>query len=329
MKRHFYLLVLVVFVLSCEDVIQPQLPDADAPLVVDAWLYRKAEPQTISITRANTYFNQDDPEGISGAVVNVYDTEDLENPIVFNEDPENPGKYVWMPVDETDSFGTVGKTYALDIELNGEHFNSISTLNRVPKVDSITWRLEPGNAIVDDAYFGEFWARDFEGPGDTYWIKTWKNGEFLSKPLEIFIAYDAGFSEDGNADGFTFIQPIRDAINPFDEDDDEIFLPPYKDPRCGTEDELELEELDSVYVEINSITYEAFFFLFQVQLQTNRPGGFGELFATPLANVQSNIFSEDSEQKVVGFFCTSAVSGLGRTFDCDAICDKDCKANGS
>ncbi len=304
MKKLLTPILVVLLIWGCEDVINPELPDADAPIVIDAWLYRKAEPQVISITRANTYFNQDEPQGISGAVITVTDTDDPLNPIIFTE--EEPGKYVWNPVDETDSFGDIGKNYLLDIELNGEHFNSVSSMNRVPKVDSITWRLEPGNPFVDDAYFGEFWARDFVGAGDTYWIKAWKNGEFLSKPLELFIAYDAGFSQDGNADGLIFIQPIRDAMNPFDQADDGSFLPPY-------------ELGDSAYVEISSITYEAFFFLFQVQLQTNRPGGFGELFSTPLANTHSNIFSEDSDQKVVGFFCTSAVSGNGRKFTEEAI----------
>jgi len=318
MKKLFLPFVVAVLFSGCEDVIDPGLPEADDPIVVDAWLYRKAEPQTISITRANAYFDQNTPQGISGATVNVYDADDLSSPLPFLE--EEPGKYVWNPINPSDSFGSVGQTYVLDIELNGDHFNSVSSMNRVPKVDSITWRLEPENAFFDDAYFGEFWARDFAGEGDVYWIKTWKNGEFLSKPHEIFIAYDAGFSEDGNADGLTFIQPIRDAMNPFDQDEDNNFLPPYKDPLCENGlSTLPREELDSAYVEINSITYEAYFFLFQVQLQTNRPGGFGELFSTPLANSNSNIFSDDSDQKIVGFFCTSAVSGLGRKFDCDAV----------
>ena len=95
-------------------------------------------------------------------------------------------------------------------------------------------------------------------------------------------------------------------MNPFELDDDDQLIAPYV---LG----------DSAYVEINSITPEAFFFLQQVQIQINRPGGFGELFATPLANVQSNIFSDNPREKVVGFFCTSATSGLGRKFTEDAI----------
>ena len=105
----------------------------------------------------------------------------------------------------------------------------------------------------------------------------------------------------------TFIQPIRDGINPFETDEDDEFIPPFTGP--GE---------DSIYVEINSITPEAWFFWNQVIIQTDRPGGFGELFATPLANIESNIQAQDDEQ-VVGFFCVSAVKALGRKFTEDAI----------
>ncbi len=99
----------------------------------------------------------------------------------------------------------------------------------------------------------------------------------MNNPDEINIAFDAGFSEGGNIDGLLFIPPIRDTINPFDEEDNE-FLSPFADG-------------DDVEVEIYSITNEAFIFLNEMALQINRPGGFAELFATPLSNVPTNIVS--------------------------------------
>ena len=313
MRSLFNLLLIVTIVAGCDDVINPKLPTAEAPLVIDAWLYRKAEPQTITISKANTYFDQSDPQAMTGATVIVTDLADLQNPIVFNE--ESAGKYVWNPIDENDSFGDIGSDYRLDIELNGENFQAYSSLNPVPKVDSITWRLEEGNAFFDDAYFGEFWSRDLSGDGDTYWVKTWKNGEYLSKPAEIIVTYDAGFSPDGNADGCYFIRPIRDGINPFDVDDEGRLISPY---------ELkEGDDADFVYVELTSITPEAWFFLNQLQEQTDREGGFAELFATPLANIEPNITSENSKLNLVGFFCTSAVSGKGRKFTVDAIYENE------
>ncbi|WP_420317063.1 DUF4249 family protein [Ekhidna sp.] len=303
MKKLLY--ILSVFVLfSCEDDIIVQLADADPILAFDAWIYRKAEKQTINITRTNAYFDGTAPEGVTGASVLVVDADGTVYP--FNE--EEPGVYSWLPADEADSFGTVGQTYFLDVQIEGKQYGSISKMGRVPEIDSITWRFEEGSFGLEDFYVAEFWARDFEGEGDAYWIKSWKNGTYLNKPTEINLSFDGAFSPGGNADGLTFIQPIRDSINPFETDEDDEFIPPFTGP----------EEEDSVYVEINSITPEAWFFWNQVIIQTDRPGSFGELFATSLANVESNIQTTDDEQ-IVGFFCVSAVKGFGRKFTEDAI----------
>lgn len=304
MKNLIILAISVFILMACEDRIFPELPSANAPIVIDAWLYHTANEQTIKILRSNSYFDDAPYAGISGASVKVTDITD--NVTIYDFQESAPGIYTWIGLEKTDSFGIMNHEYRLDITLNDRSYTAYSMIRRVPKIDSITWRLEPANAFIDASYFGEFWSRDPFGPGDAYWIKSWKNGSLLSKPSEINIAYDAGFSSGGNADGLIFIQPIRDGMNPFDFDENGDFQAPYK---LG----------DSAYVEINSITEEAFFFLQQVQIQIDRPGGFGELFATPLANIQSNVLSSDPKEKVVGFFCTSAVSGLGRKFTEDAI----------
>jgi hypothetical protein len=186
-------------------------------------------------------------------------------------------------------------------------------MNRVPEVDSISFRFEEGNEFFPDAYFAGVFARDFQGPGDTYWIKAWKNGEYLNLPGEINIAYDAGGSPGATVDGIPFIQPIRDGINPFDQDENDDFLPPF-------------EPGDSVYVEIHSLNYDSYIFLNEVAIQTNRPGGFAELFAQPLANVSTNIQVSNempNATKAIGFFTVSAVSSAGRKLDPNNLPPKD------
>lgn len=298
MKKYLFLLLIISF--GCDTEINPDLPNVEPLVAVDAWLYRKAEPQTISITVTNTYFDNSAPVGISDATVRVVNIENPSEIYFFTEGSE--GIYTWSPASATDTFGIVGESYVLDMVIQEVNYTSFTTLNRVPTIDSLTWRFSEGDAFTPDAYFANFWARDFEGAGDTYWIKSWKNGELLTKPSEINIAFDAAFGDDSGADGLIFIQPIRENINPFDFDDEDMLINPFD---LG----------DSIFVEINSITIEAFYFLAQVQEQTDREGGFSELFAVPLANVQSNIFSENSDEKVVGFFCISATNSMGKVFE--------------
>ena len=125
---------------------------------------------------------------------------------------------------------------------------------------------------------------------------------------------DAGASSEGAIiDGIPFIPPIRRAVTKFNSDDDGNFLSPFV-------------KGDSLYVEIHSVTYEAFDFLNKTAIQINRPGGFSELFAVSLSNVPTNLvvtnISDESinpNYPVVGFFNVSSVHGLGNTLDDEEI----------
>jgi hypothetical protein len=290
----------VCILFSCDKVINPDLETAQPVLVVEAWLNDKPEKQIIQLTKTQPYFDTSTPIGVSGAAVVV--TDDLNATYTFVDDGTNTGTYQWTPP-LGQNFGAVGRKYTLTVQTNGETFEAISQMKRTATVDSITFTIKQNFQFPDDSYVAEFWATDPKGAGDTYWIKAFKNKTFLNKPMEINVAFDAGFSAGGDFDGATFIPPIRDAINPVDKDpNSNKNLPPYV---AG----------DSVYVEIHSLSLEAFDHLQQVIIQTQRTGGFGALFAKPIDNVSSNILNTNPNgSKVVGFFNVSAVKGLGKKF---------------
>ena len=264
--------------MACEDDIFPELEVVDPSLVIDAWVDNRPIPQVIKIHRTLPYYEAQTPPGVSNAL--VYITDETGRLYTFNEGT-TPGDYILLPDSSGSVFQGIGLAYQLNVEVDNEIYFAQTVMNRVPEIDSISFRFEPDRGFIQSSYFAELFARDFEGPGDTYWIKTWKNGEFLQKPAEMNLVFDAGFSAGGNVDGITFIQPIRDGINPFEIDENDRLVPPYLPG-------------DQVYVEIHSITNESFFFLHELRIQTDRHGGFAELFAVPLANISTNIRNMDS-----------------------------------
>ena len=307
MRQSIKILFLFILLSSCEDQITPELEDAPPVVIVDAFLTNQDSIQQIKVMLSAPYFENAPLDGVSGAVVEVFNSNGTT--VLFAE--EEPGVYEWDP-GINGPIADIGDTLTLNISIQDDLYSAISVLNRVPDIDSISFRFEEENLFLPDSYFAEFWSRDLIGAGDTYWIKSYKNGAYLNQPNEINIAFDAGFSEGGNVDGLIFIPPIRDAINPFEEDENDDFQSPFEDG-------------DSVFVEIHSISNETFFFLNEVRIQTDRPGGFAELFATPLSNVRTNInYSGSSENvQVTGFFNVAAVSSAGKTLDVSTVPRED------
>lgn len=291
--------LLALIFLSCETIIDPRLEQTEPVLVVDAWLTAHSKDQVIKLTQTQPYFENSTIPAVSGATVSLKNDTDGRT-FTFTETTN--GSYLWQPVNTADSLGQIGDSFTLSILTGSDSYTSNSKIGRVPKIDSVTFTFQEASGAFPEFYLGEFWAKDPIGKGDAYWIKAWRNDTLLLKPSEINIAFDAGFTEASPIDGITFIAPIRSAISPFETDDDGNVLKPY-------------EPGDSVYVEILSLNKAAFNFLFEVSIQTDRPGGFGELFASPFANVSTNVFNNNPNgKKAVGFFNIGTVSGMGKKF---------------
>ena len=295
--RNTLLPFLLLILISCEDIITPELPTNDPILVVDAWLNNLNEQQKIILSSTQDYLDSTSSPSVSGAIVQVSD--DQGN--VFDFIESVPGEYVWQPTILKNNLGDVGSSYTLNIQHDGKEIIAQSTMNRTSTIDSINFVR---GQFPEGSYYAEFWSREEVGIGDAYWIKSYVNGIYQNGLDDIITCIDAGASSEGAViDGIPFIPPIRRGITRFETDDDGDFISPFN-------------EGDSLYVEIHSVTYEAFDFLNKTSIQINRPGGFGELFAVSLSNVPTNLqVVNDNRFPVVGFFNISAVHGMGNTLD--------------
>ena len=265
--------------------------------MVDAWLNNLNEQQKIILSSTQDYLDSTSSPSVSGAIVQVSDN--LGN--VFDFVESLPGEYVWQPTNLKNNLGDVGSSFTLNIQHDGKEIIAQSTMNRTSTIDSVNFVR---GQFPEGSYYAEFWSREEAGIGDAYWIKSYVNGIYQNGLDDIITCIDAGASSEGAViDGIPFIPPIRRGITRFETDDDGDFISPFN-------------KGDSIYVEIHSVTYEAFDFLNKTSIQINRPGGFGELFAVSLSNVPTNLqVVNDNRFPVVGFFNISAVHGMGNTLD--------------
>ncbi|GAA4456408.1 hypothetical protein GCM10023189_25610 [Nibrella saemangeumensis] len=265
---------------SCETVIEADLDEGPEQLSVDAIITDQPGVQTIRLTKTAPYLANRPTPAATGAVVTVTDNTGR---IYQFTDPDNDGNYTWQPT-TTDTLGQIGRTYVLRIQYQGEEYQSLSRMNRVPTVDSIIFRKEKVSPLpnAEEGYQAEFFARDPAGAPDYARIRFFRNGVLQNRPNDLVVTYDGAFNGSGNTDGLLFIRPIRQSINP------ENFY----------------AENDTVTVEIQSITPEAFYFFLELREQVSNGG----LFATPPANVPTNVVNANaSGPKATGFFIASAV----------------------
>lgn len=286
----FWVLVLCLVLSACEDVIDVEVDDVDAVIVIDAWLDDQNTEHVVRVTRSQTYFDNSPPQGVEDAVVTVSRSDGK----TFDFVAQGDGYYkVSVAID---SLGEVGDLYQLSVVVDESIYTAQAMMHRVPPIDSIGIEFRDDELFSDDGYYANFFARDFPGTGDAYWIKTYANGRYLDKASELNIAYDAGFDAGTGIDGITFITPIRELVNRLDEDN---LAMPY-------------EVGDTIRVEIHSMSNEAFNFMEIVRDQINNSQN--GIFSLPLANARTNITSSGGAS-AVGFFNVARVSSSERTVE--------------
>lgn len=285
------------FFFSCEDVIDIKVKEGKQQLVVDAWLTDEVREQQVTLTLSQAYFDQGTPLPALGAEVYVV----REDSTLFRfNDNQGRGVYTYTPRNR--NFLRLNEKVGLYIKYAGEEYYAISELKRVPTIDSlkyqaITLPIKPEGS-PQSGFLAQFFANDFEGEGDTYLIRSYKNGQLRTRSDQYTLSYDGGLSPGSKADGMLFLQPVRMGIN------STLF-----------------SDQDQVTVELHAIPLDAYYFLYQVQSETNNGG----IFATPPANIPTNIFNRnpESEEKAVGLFFVSKVSRYTAIIDQNNVKSED------
>lgn len=279
---------------SCEDKIDVQLDDADPIIVMDAFLTdTPGEVQEITITKSQPYFDSSAPIPVDNADVEILVSDATGQGVITFDYVD--GRYIWVPENNL-SLADMGSNFTLMVTIGQVSYFAYAELNESPEIDEIRQETKEDElGYIDGGIYCEVIARDIVGPGNTYWIKSYKNGTFLNRPEEINLAFDAGFSQGADSDGLIFITPVRELINPVPD---------------STEVADEISPWatgDLCKVEIHSISNSTFSFLELVrdQLLNGRNG----IFAEPLANAPSNISASD-ESTVLGVFNVAQVTSM-------------------
>ncbi|AWM14706.1 DUF4249 domain-containing protein [Flavobacterium sediminis] len=167
------LLLILLSLISCEDVVNVDLDTAPPKLVVDASIkWQKGtsgNEQIIYLTTTGDYYTTDVPK-VSGAT--VYITDENSNQFNFTENP-GTGQYIcgnFIP--------TIDGIYTLTVNYNGEIYTATETLKAVPTIDSVSQNDNGG--FTGDEIELKFFFQD-NGNEDNFYLIQF-TGSFTSLP---------------------------------------------------------------------------------------------------------------------------------------------------
>lgn len=198
MRQVMICVVFLLFLASCERVIDVEIKDADKVYVIEGVLTDQEGGCHVLISRTKQFDEDNSFAGIGGAQVSITDSNGMRTEI-----PETAEGVYALP----GFAGIPGMRYALEVTINGQVFTASSTMSDPVAIDSIY--------IKDNSFFDEILKlvnieyRDPAGKGNSYRFLQYVNG---IQEKAIFIRND-----DLN-DG----REIRAQLFPRDDDDESV-----------------------------------------------------------------------------------------------------------
>ncbi len=182
-KSIIYLFLLSFVVLSCEDVVEVDLKEAEKRITIDAFIETDHKPEVI-ISQTMAYNDQTRPELLKGAKITIFDNS---TPPKSTQLHETEGKGYYTTTE--DYFGEVGKVYTLNVEYKGITYSATDSLKRNSSVDTVFVKK---NEDYEEFYSIFISADEPEGFGDCYRWVVYHNGKPLLHPF-FMIATDDRF----------------------------------------------------------------------------------------------------------------------------------------
>jgi len=189
MKNIFLLSGIAITLLStsCQQVIDIELNDKDAAIVIEGNITDQPGPYTVSISKTVNFSDPNTFPGVSGAFVVMYDN--VGNIDTLTE--TTAGTYVTSSIQ-----GMPGRTYTLSVTSEGKTYTANSTMPQAITLDSLVL-VQSGGFGGSPYYVIPQW-QDPLGTGNYYRNIEYVNGERVGAFL-----YDDAF-----ADGLVNGQPL-------------------------------------------------------------------------------------------------------------------------
>lgn len=269
MRNYLKYILPAIVLISCEETTELDLRQTPSRIVIEGLVTNKPDYQSVKITRSSQFYASGAAPRVTDASVVV--TDDTGESFVFVHNPRNHPDSLGIYLPEEDFTGSIGRTYTLRVDAEGETYEASDKMYSVTDIDSLTFRInenqqedpeEPGK-IYEMLLF----AREPQDEENFYLFKYYRNDSLtVFNPTDIYYSNDELLGE--NISGIP--SPIYYGVN------------------------------DKARLEAYSLSRDGYVFYNDLSVILNNDGGgmFGPIPAPPRTNLSNN---------ALGFFQVSAV----------------------
>lgn len=254
--------LLFVLIFGCEKELKIDMPDIQEKIVVDGWIENGRYPHVI-LTKSASYVSRIDSSSyfqfVKTEATVVVSNGEVEEKLTLMYDDDYFPPHVFRG---TDFKGEPGKSYRLDVYVNGVHLTAHATIPQVVAPDSVWFELD---ATRDSAGFVWMQLTD-DGNEENYYrlFTRIKNKEAEYTPTHLSAINDRFFN------GKTMSAPI------------------YKGARglMESQSDFRFKVDDTIFVKVSSLTKDAFEFWQNYEYEVMNAGN---PFAASSNNLSTNI----------------------------------------
>jgi hypothetical protein len=185
--RLTFLTVLILFLNSCEQIIEVNLKNGSPETVIEGFITNGNGPFTVKLSNSQNYFNQGIINGIDSADVEISDSQRSEKLM-------NIGSGIYATKQLR---GISGKNYTLKIKKGEKSYTSSLILPPVVKIDTVYFQKGLFNSDSLSAFV------QFQDPQQTenyYRIRVIRNG--------LYAKEDYNLVSDAHTNGMTILAPV-------------------------------------------------------------------------------------------------------------------------
>lgn len=269
MRRYINISLVAIALISCEETTELDLRQTPSKIVIEALVTNRPGYQSVKITRSTDFYGTGQTPPVLNATVKVSDDTGLEFNFIHNPGNRPDSAGIYLP--EGAFVAETGKTYTLQVYVEGETYEATDELLSVIPIDSLQFRINE-NEEEDPKEAGKIYelllyAREPQDEKNYYFFKYYRNDSLIFySPSDVYFSDDQLLGE--KIDGVP--SPVYYAAN------------------------------DKARVEVYSLTRSGYIFYSDLFTVLNNDGGgmFGPIPSSPRTNISNG---------ALGFFQVSAV----------------------